>query len=136
MGVVLLGCRAPLPASFSEVQIDPAFDVVPMLHLLSGLAIPAHLQGASCPHPLIMRGYCDGVDEGLDPMAELFCDALANRPCILELSWEEAAEVDGFADAEDDVPLGQLARPMGLVDLPLQFEDHALPAFRGVGPWG
>src|SRR5512143_1545530 len=104
MGVILLGCRAPLPASFSEVQIDPAFDVAPMLHLLSGLAIPAHLQGASCPHPLIMRWNCDGVDENLDPIAELFRDAMADRPCIPEIGRDEAAEVDGFADAEEDVP--------------------------------
>src|SRR5512147_3336929 len=95
-----------------------------MLHLLSGLAIPTHLQGASCPHPPIMRWNCDGVDESLDPIAELFRNAMADRPCLPEIGREEAAEVDGFADAEEDVPLGQLARPMGLVDLPLQFEDH------------
>src|SRR5512142_528387 len=85
MGVVLLGCRAPLPASFSEVQIDPAFDVVPMLHLLSGLAIPAHPQGASCPHPLIMRWNCDGVEKNLDLIAELFRNAMADCLGILEI---------------------------------------------------
>src|SRR5512135_2393778 len=63
-----------------------------MLHLLSGLAIPAHLQGASCPNPLIMRWNCDGVDESLDPIAELFRNAMADRLGILEIGRDEAAE--------------------------------------------
>ena len=54
---------------------------------------------------------------------------MANRLCIFEISGDESPEVDRFADLEEDVAIGQLARPLDPVDLPLQFEDHFREAF-------
>src|SRR5512143_280996 len=67
---------------------------------------------------------CDGINEDLDDVSELFGDTVTDRSGIPKIVWDEAAEVDRVADAEEDVALGQLARPFGPIDLPLQFEDH------------
>ena len=49
---------------------------------------------------------------------------MADRLWILEIGRDEAPEVDGFADAKEEIPSGQLPRPFGPVDLALQLEDH------------
>ena len=43
---------------------------------------------------------------------------------IIEISGDESPEVDGFADLHEDVAIGQLARPLGPVDLTLQLENY------------
>src|SRR4051794_40316461 len=50
-------------------------------------------------------------------------------PRIPEIVREEAADGDGLADAEGEVPPCQLPRSFGPVGLPLQFEDHLRKPF-------
>ena len=54
---------------------------------------------------------------------------MAKRVCVVQIRWDESPEVDRFADAEEDVAIGELAWPFDAVDLPLQLEDHFCEAF-------
>jgi hypothetical protein len=66
----------------------------------------------------------NGVDEGLDHVAELFGDPVADHLGVLEIGREEVPKVKGRADAEEDVSVGQAVGPVDPVDLALQLEDH------------
>ena len=80
-------------------------------------------------HPVsALRGH-DGIDERLDHIAELFSEMVADSLCILQVGRDEATEVNRIANAEEDVPIGQLAWPRDPVDLPLQFENHFRQSF-------
>ncbi len=66
----------------------------------------------------------DGVDEILDSCRGVLLDSAADRLWILKVARDEAPQVDGIADAKEDISLGQLAWPAGHVDLALQLENH------------
>ena len=57
-------------------------------------------------------------------VAELFSDPVAHLLLVLNVARDEVPEVDGIADANEDLPLGELAWPLGTVHLALQLENH------------
>jgi hypothetical protein len=52
----------------------------------------------------------------------LFGDPMADHLGALEIGREEVPEVNGRADAEEDVPVGQAVGPVDPVDLALQLD--------------
>jgi hypothetical protein len=37
----------------------------------------------------------------------LFSDTMADRLCVIEISWDERPEVNRIADPEEDISIGQ-----------------------------
>ena len=76
----------------------------------------------------------DGVDEVLDHVPELFSDPAADRLRILKVARDEAPQIDGIADAQENVPIGQLVWPLGTVALTFQLENHLREPLPETGP--